>query len=142
MESTKLSAMFAVSASAGGAARATTNHTRRRRVAMFPSIITSVCTRYGQHTCCDGSFIITVLKCRITVAKFCLKRDEIAESWGIPKWMLLRTSPIRRLSDSILIIVTDGSEMIRCEGRRDFSMAMIDGGESSARVTSQGLAKL
>ena len=39
-------------------------------------------------------------------------------------WMLLRTSPIRRLSDSI---VTDGSEMIRCEGRRDFSMSMIDG---------------
>jgi hypothetical protein len=38
-------------------------------------------------------------------------------------WMLLRTSPIRRLSDSL---VTDGSEMIRCEGRRDFSMAMID----------------
>jgi hypothetical protein len=38
-------------------------------------------------------------------------------------WMLLRTSPIRRLSDSI---VTDGSEMIRCEGRRDFSMSMID----------------
>jgi predicted metal-dependent HD superfamily phosphohydrolase len=39
------------------------------------------------------------------------------------KWMLLRTSPIRCLSDSI---VTDGSEMIRCEGRRDFSMSMID----------------
>lgn len=38
-------------------------------------------------------------------------------------WMLLRTSPIRRLSDSI---VTDGSEMIRCEGRQDFSMSMID----------------
>jgi hypothetical protein len=37
--------------------------------------------------------------------------------------MLLRTSPIRCLSDSI---VTDGSEMIRCEGRRDFSMSMID----------------
>jgi hypothetical protein len=38
-------------------------------------------------------------------------------------WMLLRTSPIRCLSDSI---VTDGSEMIRCEGRQDFSMSMID----------------
>jgi hypothetical protein len=38
-------------------------------------------------------------------------------------WMLLRTSPIRRLSDSI---VTDGSELIRCEGRQDFSMSMID----------------
>jgi hypothetical protein len=37
-------------------------------------------------------------------------------------WMLLRTSPIRRISVSI---VTDGSEMIRCEGRRDFSMSMI-----------------
>ena len=37
-------------------------------------------------------------------------------------WMLLRTSPIG-LSDSI---VTDGSEMIRCEGRQDFSMLMID----------------
>jgi hypothetical protein len=36
---------------------------------------------------------------------------------------LLRTSPIRCLSDSI---VTDGSEMIRCEGRRDFSMSMVD----------------
>jgi hypothetical protein len=35
--------------------------------------------------------------------------------------MLLRTSPIRHLSDSI---VTDGSEMIRCEGRRDFSGIM------------------
>ena len=43
---------------------------------------------------------------------------------SLTTWMLLRTSPIRRLSDSI---VTDGSEMIRCEGRRDFSMSMIDG---------------
>ena len=39
------------------------------------------------------------------------------------RWMLLRTSPIRCFSDSI---VTDGSEMIRCEGRQDFSMSMID----------------
>jgi hypothetical protein len=45
-------------------------------------------------------------------------RHAVARSW-----MLLRTSPIRRLSDSI---VTDGSEMIRGEGRRDFSMSMID----------------
>ena len=42
---------------------------------------------------------------------------------GGDTWMLLRTSPIRRLSDSI---VTDGSELIRCEGRQDFSMSMID----------------
>src|SRR4029077_12599033 len=44
------------------------------------------------------------------------------------RWMLLRTSPIRRLSDSI---VTDGSEMIRCEGRGDFSMSMIDSPHAS-----------
>jgi tetratricopeptide (TPR) repeat protein len=41
----------------------------------------------------------------------------------VQKWMLLRTSPIRCFSDSI---VTDGLEMIRCEGRQDFSMSMID----------------
>jgi hypothetical protein len=38
-------------------------------------------------------------------------------------WMLLRTSAIRSLSDSI---VSDGSEAIRCEGSPDFAMLMID----------------
>jgi len=38
-------------------------------------------------------------------------------------WTLLRTSPIRGLSDCI---VMDGLEMIRCEGSRDFSISMID----------------
>jgi hypothetical protein len=63
-------------------------------------------------------------------AKFLALAEYLEEQFGtkpnsstISSWMLLRTSPIRRLSDSI---VTDGSEMIRCEGRRDFSMSMID----------------
>jgi IS5 family transposase len=52
-------------------------------------------------------------------------RARIEKIFGTWKrsWMLLRTSPIRCFSDSI---VTDGSEMIRCEGRQDFSMSMID----------------
>jgi hypothetical protein len=50
-------------------------------------------------------------------------QDNETSIGAVGKWMLLRTSPIRCFSDSI---VTDGSEMIRCEGRQDFSMSMID----------------
>jgi hypothetical protein len=78
--------------------------------------------KIGAIMASSGSAVARAREARATSQRVvrCLLRSH-----GLPwkSWMLLRTSPIRCLSDSV---VTDGSEMIRCEGRRDFSMSMID----------------